>query len=300
MVFGSTAYGHPSGGTPQSLQRITRADVLAMHASHYRPDEAVLVLAGDINLDMALRLARRHFGDWSVPQGLPQASEITLADTPQAAAAIDLASSGQAAVVVAAPLPPLGADRATAAVLNAVLGGGYSSRLNQEIRIKRGLSYGADSGIDARRQGGALRVVVQTKNESAPEVVGLVQAELDRLINTPVPEDELAARKATIIGEFSRSVETTAGLGASVASLIAAGRSPEDLGKRIGSLAAVSAVDVQRFAAAHLGVQRRFVAVAGDSAKFVDAMKALVPDLIILPAQTLQSELERSGALSSP
>ena len=76
-----------------------------------------------------------------------------------------------------------------------MLGGGYSSRLNQEVRIKRGLSYGASSTLDARREAALFRVAVQTKNESAAEVVGLVQAEIDRLMKEPIRAEELAARK---------------------------------------------------------------------------------------------------------
>ena len=82
------------------------------------------------------------------------------------------------------------------AVLNAVLGGGYSSRLSQEIRIKRGLSYSAGSSIEPRREAGLFRGSVQTKNESAPEVVRLLQAELDRMIAAPVEADELAVAQA--------------------------------------------------------------------------------------------------------
>ena len=169
LLFGAGAYGHAAGGTPASLTRIARADLVAGHAARFRPDNAVLVLAGDLGPAAALQLARRHFGTWK------KADAATLAPAPMPAnvalaagvVAIDMPQSGQAAVVVAAPLPPLGADRATAAVMNAVLGAGFSSRLNQEIRIRRGLSYSAGSGIDARPAGGALHAVVQTRNESA-------------------------------------------------------------------------------------------------------------------------------------
>jgi zinc protease len=291
LLFGNGAYGHPSGGTPRSLQRITRADLLALHAAHYRPDNAVLVLAGDIDPDTALQLARRHFGAWRstarVPAPPPRAAGKPM---PQTVAAIDLPQSGQAAVVLAVPLAPLGADRTVAAVMNSVLGGGYSSRLNQEIRINRGLSYSAGSGLDARRLGGSLRLVVQTKNESAAEVVGLMQGELDRLAAEPVGEAELAARKATLIGDFSRSVETTAGLGAAVKSLVVAGRPTTDLQNRIESIGAVSAAEVQRYAAANLGPAQRRVVVAGEAAQFAGALRAAFPGAVSVPATALDLE----------
>jgi zinc protease len=97
---------------------------------------------------------------------------------------------------------------------------------------------------------------VQTKNESAAEVVGLVQAEIDRLMNEPIPADELAARKLTLIGGFSRSVETTAGLATAIRALVVANRSPAELKERIGELEAVTAADIQRYAAAQLDLER--------------------------------------------
>ena len=300
LLFGAGAYGHPASGTPASLTRITRADLLALHVARFRPDNAVLVLAGDLDAAGALQLARRHFGAWRAPAGAARASAAPQANAPlaQIAAAIDMPQSGQAAVVVAAPLPPLGADRATADVMNAVLGGGFSSRLNQEIRIRRGLSYSAGSGIDARPLGGSLRAVVQTKNESAAEVVTLVQAELDRLAAMPVADDELAARKATLIGDFSRSVETTAGLAGALKSLIVAGLPPDDLRTRIQALSAVSPAEVQRFATANLGVAGRRIVVAGEAAQFDAALKTASPALAIVPAARL--DLDRGAGLSAP
>ena len=294
LLFGTGAYGHPPGGTPASLMRITRADLVALHAARYRPDNAVLVLAGDLDAERALALARRHFGAWKVAAPAPASTPapITAAASAQTTAAvIDMPQSGQAAVIVAAALPPLGADRATAAVMNAVLGGGFSSRLNQQIRIQRGLSYSAGSALDPRPGGGSLHAVVQTKNESAAEVVGLVQGELDRLAAAPVIADELAARKATLIGDFSRSVETTAGLAAAVKALIVAGLPPADLRERIDALAAVSAADVQRYATANLGAAGRRVVVAGDAARFSEALKAASPGLLIVPAARLDLDL---------
>jgi zinc protease len=297
LLFGAGAYGHPAGGTPASLAHISRADLLALHAANYRPEKAVLVLSGDIDSATALQLATRHFGSWKAATRTPApvAPEGVGTSLAPTLAVIDMPGSGQAAVVVASPLPPLGNQRAIAAVTNSVLGGGYSSRLNQEIRIRRGLSYGAGSGLDARRQGGSLRAVVQTKNESAAEVLGLIEAELDKLVAKPVGDDELAARKATLIGDFSRSVETTAGLGATVASMVVAGVPLTDLGTRIDALGAVNSADIQRFAAANFGVANRRAVVAGETSKFGDALKKMVPNLEELPAKSLN--LERGDGL---
>ena len=301
LIYGNSPYGHPAGGTPASLARITRADLVALHAQRYRPDNAALVLAGDVDAATAMQLAARHFGSWRAPAQPLVAATAAGASRPglaPAAAVIDLPKSGQASVVLMAPVPPLVADRAAGAVMNAVLGGGYSSRLNQEVRIKRGLSYGASSALDNRRQGGAFIASVQTKNESAAEVVALLHAELERLIAAPVEAEELAARKATLIGSFSRAVETTAGLGAVLRSLIVAGLPLDDIGRRIDRLSAVNAADVQRLAAAHLGRSSRRIVVAGDATRFAPDMSTQLPGAVNVKPGAL--DLERGDGLAAP
>jgi zinc protease len=278
-LFGTRPYGHATEGTPASLRRITRADLTALHHAFYRPDNAVLVLAGDIDDATALRFAIRHFGAWKAGREPLPASPASWAGVPATlqtatVVAIDMPKADQAAVVFALPLPPLGADRAIAAVMNAVLGGDFSSRLNQQIRIQRGLSYGVGSRLDARPLGGALRIGVQTRGASAAEVVALVQTELDRLMAEPVPEAELAARKAALIGTFGRSLETTAGLADALRSLVVAGLPVGELRSRADKLAAVTADQVQEFAAGHLAAGRRRVVVAGALADFGAALSA--------------------------
>ncbi len=280
MLFGDGAYGHPGSGTARSLPRITRADVQRLHRERYRPDNAVLVLAGELELEQALALARRHFGAWRAPAGaLPAPAPAAGRAGAHRLALVDMGDSGQAAVALALPLPPASSpDLPAGQVANAVLGGGYSSRLNQEIRIKRGLSYGAGSALDARLAAGQLRVGVQTKNASAAEVLALVQAEFDRLVAAPVPDEELAARKATLIGNFSRSVETTDGLAGVLAALVAGGRPLGELTTHIATLSAVDAAAVQGYARSHFGAAGRRVAVAGDLRAFGAALKATVPE----------------------
>ncbi len=297
MAYGSGAWGHPASGTPASLPRLRRDDLVALHRATYRPDRAVLILTGDIAPAAALGLARAHFGSWKSPtEPAPTPPPApTLADGP-AVAVIDMATAGQAGVALALPLPARrGTDRATGAVLNTVLGNGYSSRLNLEIRIKRGLSYGAGSQIEARRENGLFSASVQTKNESAAEVVQLLNGEIDRIMQTPVPADELAARKATLIGGFSRSVETTAGLASAIRGLVVTGRSPAELKTQIATLEAVSAEDVQRYAAANLGPAGRRIAVAGVAARFAPALAAQAPGLVTVPQAEL--DLERPSGL---
>jgi len=298
LAYGPGAYGHPASGTPDSLPRIVRADLVAAHRQAFRPDNAVLILAGDIDADAGLALARRHFGSWTAPATpLVKAPRAAADPSSPAAAIVDMTTAGQTGVVLALALPDRSdEERTVGAVLNAVLGGGYSSRLNQEIRIRRGLSYGVSSGIEARREAALLRVSVQTKNESAAEVVALIQAEIDRLMTQPVDAEELAARKTTLIGGFSRSVETTAGLAGAIRSLVVANRPAGELKTRIERIGAVGSADVQRYAAAQLGVSRRRIAVAGEAGSSGKALLATLPGAVTVREDAL--DVDRGESLS--
>ena len=289
LVYGDGAWGHPANGTPASLRRIRRGDLVALHRAAFRPDRAVLILAGDVTPEAGLSLARSRFATWKTPAGKPQTPPAMPSVVPSPAlVAIDLPDAGQAGVSLALQLPAReGRDWPVADLMNAVLGVGYSSRLNEEIRIKRGLSYGADSRIEARGPGALFVASVQTKNESATEVVALLQGELDRIAKEPAGAAEIDARKAGLIGGFSRSVETTAGLAATLRSLVVTGRSPQELKTRIPALESVNADDVQRYAAAHLNRDARRIAVVGVADRFVDGLKADAPAVAVIRADML-------------
>jgi zinc protease len=133
-------------------------------------------------------------------------------------------------------------------VANTVLGVGFSSRLNQEIRIKRGLSYGAGSSLTPQGQFGGFAARVQTKNESAGEVVSLVRTELTRLAAEPATATELTARKSVLVGGFGRDLGTSEGLANILGNLAVYGVPLDEIKVYASKVEAVSAGDVQAFA----------------------------------------------------
>ena len=302
-AFGAGAYGHPINGTLASLPRIKRDDIVAAHQRIYRPDNAVLVFAGDVDSKQAFKLAQQHFATWQPTKTAPKINLAAMpvngaSSWPDGVLVLNMPGAGQAGVAVAMPAPPShAAQRHIAQVTNAILGDGYSSRLNQEIRIKRGLSYGARSRWDARRQAGLVRVSVQTKNPSAAEVVALIDEQLNSLMTTPVPEPELAARKTSLIGGFGRSVETTRGLAEQVTELAVAGLPQLDLTQRIERLGGVSAADVQAYSASTFKSKQRRVVVAGVAGDFESALKAAGNPVVVVDANGFDLE---SGKAPQP
>jgi zinc protease len=291
--WGGSAYGASS--VPASLQRLTRADLQGFHARAWRPDQAVLVLAGDIAPDEALALARRHFGAWragansAVPEGAAAPASIT-----PALVLLDMPGSGQAGVGVAAPYIAIGAaDRRTAQVAAAVLGGGYSARLNQEVRIKRGLSYGASGGGEAQPSGGMFSAQAQTNHPTAVQVLQLLRGEITRLADSPPSADELAARQATLVGGFARRLETTGGLASLLATQIAQGLPLEALRRTVDELMAVTPAQVAAFARQHWRADALRSVMALDVAAAGESLKALDEPALRLTMAEL--DLERPG-----
>jgi zinc protease len=158
-------------------------------------------------------------------------------------------------------------------VANNVLGGGYSARLNAEIRIKRGLSYGANASLSARKQTAPIIAAAQTRNDAVPEVVDLMLSEFARLGAEPIPEKELGARKAVIIGGFGRSVETTAGLAGQYSSLAQFGLSLDKLQTYSDEINAVTAEQAAAAARTHFDPANATVVIVGDAAQFWDKVK---------------------------
>ncbi|WP_336969039.1 pitrilysin family protein [Brevundimonas aurantiaca] len=287
VIYGDAPYG--STLTPQTVPAITTEDVAAFHAARYRPSDATLVFSGDISPAAARALAQQAFGDWR-PAGAAPAAAADPAGQPLAPriVVVNQPGAGQAAVVAAIRgVSRTDADYFPLTVGNALLGGGFSSRLNQEIRIKRGLSYGAGSSLGARADAGVFTASTQTKNETADEVAELILAEIAKLgAETPTPAD-LAPRRATLIGGFGRSLETVDGLGSLVANLALYDLPMSDLADYAGRVRAVTPEQVQAAFAEHLPANRASLVIVGDGSLFLDALRAKHPNLEVIEAGDL-------------
>jgi zinc protease len=293
VVFGASPYGHPVSGTPESIPSIKRDDVVALHANYYRPDNAVLVIGGDIKADAAFGLAEKLFGDWAAPARERKIMGGTLGLTPGVAQAkqrvvvVDLPGAGQAAVLFARRgITRTDPDFYTGVVANSVLSG-YSGRLNQEIRIKRGLSYGARASLETRRDVGPFVASAQTKNQSGAEVAALLMGEMTRLSGEAVSETELTPRKAVVIGNFGRTLETTEGLVGQIASLALYGLSLDEINRYIASVQAVTPAQIQKFAGSRLGTGDANIVIVGDAKDFIEPLRKQFPGVEVIKRDEL-------------
>lgn len=289
------AVPHGAVAPPAAVQRLQRTDLQAFQSLWVRPDRVALVLAGDITTEQGRALAQRLLGDWRAPaNAAPVLALAPPSPIAQPLVLIDMPGAGQSGVAVAAPfVASLAADRRIGLVAQAVLGGGYSARLNQEVRIKRGLSYGVSASVEAFERGGMFNAQAQTNHPTAAEVLQILRGEVARLADAPPPADELAARQATLVGGFARRLETNGGLSALIVNQLAQGRPLADLAAHVSALRAVTPAQVQAFARAHWAAGALRAVVVGDLAAAGPSLAALSPQALMLKMAEL--DLEQPG-----
>ncbi|MFM9904357.1 MAG: M16 family metallopeptidase [Pyrinomonadaceae bacterium] len=280
-------FEHPAGGTPSSIASITKGDVERFYKNNYGSDLSVLIFSGDIDLPKASSLATSTLGSMTKTGKTAERETLRLSsERPDFSKPfnrlliIDLPKSGQASVGFFKTTSSQGRKSKiyySAQVLNSVLGGGYSSRLNMEIRIKRGLSYGAGSGFSWRPNSLNFSTRAQTKNESAPEVAELVLQELKRLKEETVSVGELIPRKSVLTGNFGRSLETTSGLASAIGELYAFGISTDELNKYVASVNGVNESQIMEVASQHLPAGD--LIIVGDYSVFKDDLAKRFPNI---------------------
>ena len=273
LFFGQTGYGNRLGGLPSTLAKLTPSDIRGYWQQVFTPRRATLIVTGDLTAAAALDLAKKHLGSWKA-LALPLPTPKVAFQSVPKVVVLDKPDAGQAAVLLALPsLRRAAPNYAVGEVANAILGGGYSSRVNKAVRIERGLSYGAGSGLGARRYAGLFQLACQTKNESAAEVATLFVDALKTLATDPIDDAELVARKSTLLGPATRAMETGSGLAGTLASHLSLGLPLGEFGSLLAAIPTLTEAQVRRFAAQTLAPDQARLVIVGDAKQFLPALE---------------------------
>jgi zinc protease len=210
-LFGKNPYANPPKGTPEGLTAIDGKDLVAFHEKFYRPNNAIVTIVGDLSPEEAKEWVTKTFGDWKatpIPDlKLPPPPEIKNAEKIIIDKNITQANIIWGHLGVARNNP----DFYALQILNYILGGGgFSSRLLDNIRENRGLAYSVASGFEAGLEPGAFAVNLETKNPSAGEAVTLVIREVEKIRSQPVSANELEDAKSYLIGSFPAKMDSVA------------------------------------------------------------------------------------------
>lgn len=269
-------YARPLIGTTVSVEGLTRADVAAFHETHFLPNAASLLFVGDIDGALATTLAERYFGTW--PAGQPTTAEFEVIPGVETSTifVVDRPGSVQSEIRIG----DVGVARAhqdyfPLLVMNTILGGAFTSRLNMNLREKHGFTYGASSGFAFRRRPGPFLVQTAVATEVTARAVQEAYREMAELRDQGATEQEVATTRDYLRGIMPLQLQTTDQLASRLADLVIF-HLPDDYFQQYRDrIAAVTPAEVQRVAHDHLRIDRLAIVVVGDAAQIATPLAEL-------------------------
>ena len=281
-VFASVLYGngHPYGrpptGTEESTKAMTRAEVKAFYDSYYRPNSATLIVVGDVTADDIERRARKLFGSWSrraVPDTrYPSLSTASAAPTIYL---VDKAGAPQSSIRIGnIGVPRSTSDYFALQVMNTILGGSFTSRLNQNLREKRGYTYGAGSGFSMRRQAGPFSARAEVTGTKTDSSLIQILSEL-RAIRDTVTITELTRAKRYLQLGLPSDFETTTDIAFQLVPVVLYSLPADYYSTYVQQIENVTQADVQRVARQYVDPTKMSIIIVGDRASIEGGLKAL-------------------------
>jgi len=277
-LWGNHPYGHDVAGMAHSVSTFTREDMLRFHGERLGPRVGHLVVVGAVDPAAIAEAADRAFSRWSggpdappalpVPERAALAGKVVVVDKPdQTQSQVRLGS-----LTFRWSHP----DYIASQVANAVLGGGFTSRLVDEIRVNRGLSYGASSFIDPSRVSGSFQISTFTKTETTEEIVAVALAEVEKMRRRGPRPPEMEKARAYLCGLYPMRLETNESLAGAIADVRVNGLGDDYLQRYRGRVVEVSREKAAELAARwFLPEEGRAVVVVGRAEQVIPQMEAL-------------------------
>lgn len=275
VLYPSTsAYYLPISGDAEAVKKITVKDLQAFHAARFNPSHATVSLVGDIDKDRAVQLVEKLFGSWkNAPPPKPikkmssdaDKARIVIVDRPGATQ-----SWVNVATVGAARDDP---DFDALMVMNTILGGQFSSRLNLNLREKNAYSYGVRSGFDFRHYAGPFTAGGAIAGEKTAPAIKEMLSELERIAADLVTDEELADAKTNLIKQLPSRFETVSATAGTLSVIATYGLPLDEFATRPTRIQKITKDDVRRVAKSHLPPQdSAVIIIVGDA-------KAITPEL---------------------
>ena len=272
-VYGAHPYGH-TDPTAEAINSVSRDLLRAEHAKRFRPDRALLVVTGRVKEAEAMKLAQAAFGDWKA-QGQAVADVAPVpANAKPARILLPRAGSVQSTIRIGGPgIAASAADQVPLRLASTILGGGFSSRVNINLREEKGYTYGASAGARMSRAGGAIVGGADVRNEVTGAALNEYFKEYKRIGSEAVPADEMSMNKRYVAGgylignQLQRSVATT------LAQNWLVGLPPEFLGQYVPLIEKVTPQQVREVSAKYFAPEKQSIVVVGDPAAVGEQLK---------------------------
>jgi zinc protease len=278
-VYGSSPYGWPGEGTPETVKKLASKDLGEFHSANYAPNQAFLAFAGDITPEEAFATAEKYLGAWpkvdvaaTAPLAPPAFSgqHIWLIDKPDSVQT--QIRAGRLGIRTGDP------DFIPVVVMNRIFGGGYNSRLNTEVRINKGLTYGANSSFSPHRYAGTFVVDTFTRTEATVEATKLVVDLIAKMSTGEVTSKEMDFARDYLAGVYPIQSETAEQVADRVLT-VAAFNLPADYNSTYPEkIRSVTPAQVREMAQRYLSTKDMDLVLAGNIGAFRDALKKEFPN----------------------
>ena len=258
-------YGRPVGGSASSIKRISREAVADFHARRYTPGNTTIVVVGDVDAG-AIGAIAKHFGEWTGEgTGAARPRGLSASHGPRGVHLVEKAGAPQSELRIG----QVGLSRNTTdyfdvVVMNAILGGLFSSRINLNLREKHGYTYGAFSHFEWRREAGPFVVSSAVRSDVSLESIREVLSEIDRMRTDHATDDEMSLAVDYLAGVFPIRFETTAAIASALASIVIYGLPIDFYDRYRGEIGSVTKERVLNAARKYLRADAMEIVVVGD------------------------------------
>jgi zinc protease len=273
LVYGFHPYGYPGTGTPASIERITRNDLVEFHQQYFVPNNSILAVAGDVSTPEVFAAVEKTFGGWARHDIL---GTVMLSPPPptRRVVIVDVPDTVQTEIRVGHLGLRRSSDDFTAAELAVrILGGEGANRLQQVLRTQRGLTYGASADLNAYSRFGDIVAETDTRSEATGEALRLIIDEFSRLKREPVGVRELDGAKSFLAGSFPLGIETPDDIATKVLTALFYGLPLKELETFPERVNAVSASDIQRATQAYIWPDRLAIVLVGSAPMIISQLE---------------------------
>lgn len=276
LYAAESRYARPDGGDERSVRAIEQADVQSFYHARYLPGAVTLIVAGDAAPDAVAAMANEVLGDWRGGTPPELSTSDAAARRSRAVQIVSKADAPQSELRIGQiGIPRNHPDYFAFVVMNAILGGLFSSRINLNLREEHGYTYGAFSGVDWRCQAGPFVVSTAVQSDVTEAAAREVIREIDRMRAEPVAADELSLATSYLAGVFPIRYETTAAIAAALANLVIY-RFPDDFYDLYrAAIRSITAEQVLAAAREHLRPDELQLVVVGDASAIRAPLEAL-------------------------
>ena len=278
LYQGDARYSAPMSGSSKSVSAITRDDVQSFYRENYSPDATTVILAGDLTIDEGVELVSSMLGKWG---GSQRARKVKADDPARKSRAVEIIAKPDAAQselrIGHVGVPRTHPDYFSIVVMNAVLGGLFSSRINLNLREAHGYTYGASSYYDWRRQSGPFVISTAVQSEVTAAAISETLKEIDGMREKEIGNDELTLATSYLEGVFPIRYETTSAIAGALANLVTFGLPENYFDTYRRSIASVTTQDVLAAARNHVKPEELQITVVGNS----DLIRESVENLAI-------------------